>query len=205
MLDIIEAQFPNLAHDMQRAFRKRAYSKRTHLWRIPQDSEFFKDSFDTHSLAQRDAKSKGDERRASFESKVKTKECRYAVPVDSLRKAIGQKLALEQYRKSKVDGSTENKEMYAWLSKDILELRELLLQTDAPRATELGISEQWGIAVTDAYAEICHLLTDFLSKSSRICSIWLHGAAAVNTLPSGAGLKAHMPHESSRSSCSATA
>ena len=59
---------------------------------IKQDSNFFQNRFVMHSKAKREAQAAGDEKRASFEAKVKTKECRHLVPVGALCKAIVQKV-----------------------------------------------------------------------------------------------------------------
>lgn len=179
LLDIIEAQFPSLAHDKRKAFSDPDYSMRTNLWRIKQDSRFFQESFTMHSKAQRDAKACGDEKRASFESKVKTKECRYSVPVDALCKAIQQKEVLESYRKHKYEeavGSGDDKGAWTWQMKDILDVRTALLE-DGEKCVELHFHSRWPIAVTDAHAEIGHLITNFLGLSSGLCSSWLQGRA----------------------------
>ncbi len=185
LLEITEAQFPDLSHD-QMAFFTEAYSQRTNLWRIDmQKTAFFKASFNTHAAAQRQAKKDRQPKEAAFRSKVKTKECRYAVPTDALAKAITQRLALEKYRKLKTEAAPTTKEARRWLMKNILELREELLRNDSEQAAALGIEEQWPLPVSDDHAEVGHIVTSFFGQSSALCAKWLQSGNCLSSLAAG--------------------
>ncbi len=193
LLEIAEAQFPDLSADPRRALENRhCYSRRINLWRIKQDSKYFKASFNDHAAKQREAKEVGDEKTASFESKVKTKECRYACPVDALCKAIEQKLILDRYHDRMLAAAATKKEEFTWLTRTAVEAREHLLNN--PRlAEELGVPEQWPISVTEKNAQIGHHITTFLGRSSALVSAFLnrngqHKGPAATARDSGAGM-----------------
>lgn len=177
VVEIIDAQFPDIRYTKRR--REPAFSMRTGLWRIYQDSEYFRESFNAHSANQRAAKARGDQRVASFESKVKTKECRYSNPIDALCKGVEQKVALEKFRRIKLDETAaagRTKAHETWLYKSILDVRLALLaagQRDVAR--ELGVTEQWPLAIDPDHAEVGNLLTAFLGESTSLCQLWLQG------------------------------
>ena len=126
MLELIELQFPDLRSDQKRALREKDFSNRKHLWRIRNTSKFFTDTFGAHARAQGDAKETGDESKASYESKMKTKMCRFSLPIQSLCKGIEEKLTLEKFRtkmmnQAAAEGSQEMVDR--WMSKSIEEVR----------------------------------------------------------------------------------
>ena len=68
----------------------------------------------------------GDERTASFEAKMKTKMCRFMLPIQSLCQGIEEKLALEAFRKAVIDrAATDNNDALVkeWLWKSIVDVR----------------------------------------------------------------------------------
>eukprot|EP00972_Heterocapsa_arctica_P055959 8253613-Heterocapsa_arctica.AAC.1 len=94
IMQLVEAAFPEHTPEDLKDYGgefDKFYSQRTGLWKVPQNNAFFRASFHKHSEAQRQAIRDGDDRRASHESKIKTKECRYSVPTDALIKAYKQK------------------------------------------------------------------------------------------------------------------
>ena len=94
VLELIESQYPDLRADPKRAMKERNYSQRKQLWRVRNDSDVFVQAFDKHAKAQNAAKARGDESQASFEAKMKTKMCRFGLPVQALCKAVEEKLCI---------------------------------------------------------------------------------------------------------------
>ena len=87
VLQLIEASFPELSPEEreENGITSKDYSSRTGLWKIHLNlNKYFRDSFNDHSKQQRKAKNRGNDGQVSFHSKTKTKECRYALPIDAL-------------------------------------------------------------------------------------------------------------------------
>ena len=74
----------------------------------------------------------GDTKAASRHSKLKTKECRYSLPMDALVKGFKQKLALEKFREDCIRGETQACEVSSLQDMPILMLRQKML--DVSRA-----------------------------------------------------------------------
>lgn len=178
VMQLVEAAFPKLTRDELKAYGKDAsYSKRTGLWKVPQDNAFFRASFQRHSEAQRQAIRDGDDHAASHESKIKTKECRYSVPADALMKAFRQKMELERYRaeviqQARADGEEAVADAVAEMS--ILALRQRVMDKDLGRARDMHLP-LWPRAVTEQAAEVGHLLTHFLAESAVIIKGFVRG------------------------------
>ena len=181
ILQLIEASHPKLVAaelDDVPPEMKKYYSKRTGLWMVPQDNEFFKDSFRRNSDQQRQAANQRDCKTASGFSKIKTKECRYSVPVDALKKGFAQKIALEKYRATVLENAQQaedNAVLEAVRPMSILALRQRALDKDLARAQEMNLP-LWPRAVSNDAARIGHLATTFLNEQSVIIKNYIAGA-----------------------------
>ena len=84
-----------------------------------------------------------DDREASREAKLKTKECRYAAPVDGLLKAFGQKAKFKIYRTKVVDEAEHESVSQAVQEMGILALRQRMIDKDPAAAADLGLPFWW--------------------------------------------------------------
>ena len=176
ILQIIENQFPDLSKDVASAKRHDNYSCRTNLWRVSHKSITFAESFNMHVDKQGQAKVDGDEGLASFSAKMKTKSCRYALPVQSLCRAITEKLSLEQYRQQQMMSCIDNcdeQKRDEWKDKPILELRSEFFAKDAAGAKDLGMKEKRDLAFDEESETVSRLLSSFLTESNNAFHNWI--------------------------------
>ena len=167
------------------------HSKRTGLWMLPQDNEIFKQTFRQHSAEQRTAAKRGDYGKASHSSKLKTKEFRYSVHVDALKKGFKQKIALEEYRQKVItiaDEKGQHAVVEAVSTMCILALRDRVLDKD-PELAKSMLLPLWPRPVSSEAARVGNLATTFLAEQSKIIRTYVFGRSpeptSVPTAPTG--------------------
>ena len=126
---------------------------------------------------QRAAAKRGEHGQASHYSKVNTKECRYSVPVDALKKGFAQKVALEKYRaqvimKAKEAGQPAVVEAVGEMC--ILALRQRALDKD-PDVADSMMLPLWPRSVSNEAAKVGNLAATFLSDQSKIIRSYIGG------------------------------
>lgn len=174
IMQLIAAQFPELTPlemKQDKSGVTKSYSKRTKLWKVPQDNAFFRGSFNQHARAQREASKLGDTATASLESKLKTKECRFSLAVDVLMKGFEQKARLDLYKEQALTeamaaGRHDVAEVLEGSS--IMAIRQRVIdKAEAAEAKVIGLP-YWPRAVTKESAEVGHMLSMFLCENNKI-------------------------------------
>ena len=192
VLQLIEVQFPKLTEEDRRKLNitNVQYSRRTDLWKIPlQGNAYFKRSFNEHTDKQKRAKMKGEDKNVSHHSKLKTKECRYALPIDAMVKGFDQKVHLEEYRqaciaKAKVDQDQDV--VTALPNMPILALRQRVIDKEGEAMQKKMGLPFWERTPSDESTEVAHHVCQFLSESSETIQQYVRHGTPPNGTPDSA-------------------
>ena len=177
VLQLIEAQFVDISKEKDVQARQHpCFSNRSKLWKISQDSQFFKTTYNKHAHAQRGAKESGNDKEASREAKLKTKQCRYATPIDAFLKAFAQKAALDEYRQKQIEQAEGDNVKGVLEGMAIMALRQRVIDKDPALAETLGLP-LWPRSVTNEAAEIGYLVNRFLAEENFALVSYLRGGS----------------------------
>ncbi|CAK0839800.1 unnamed protein product [Prorocentrum cordatum] len=175
VLQLIEAQFVDISKEKEPGARHHpCFSSRSKLWKIPQDSEFFKTTYNKHAHAQRGAKQCGNDKEASREAKLKTKQRRYATPIDAFLKAVAQKADLDKYRQEQIAAAEGDAVRSVLEGMPIMALRQRVIDKNPAEADQMGLP-LWPRSVASEAAEIGYLVSQYLAEENIALVGYLRG------------------------------
>ena len=174
--ELIDDQYPVLKEKDAR--KQPGYSRRLNVWRLPQKGPQFSEHFEAHAFQQGRAKDElQDDKLASFHSKMTTKVCRYAPPIDHLLKGWTLAQKLKKWKAEKLARMTEGdtKEDLSFMT--LPEVRKKIMKEEPQVASAMGL-KQWPLETTDTAVNLAKLTLDFLSAQAGVLEKYLRETSA---------------------------
>eukprot|EP00973_Karenia_brevis_P037604 5189558-Karenia_brevis.AAC.1 len=169
--ELIDDQFPVLK---EKDARKRpGYSRRLNVWRLPQEGQQFAEHFEAHAFQQGRARDElQDDKLASFHSKMTTKVCRYAPPIDHLLKGWNLAQKLKKWKAEELARMTEGEQKEEFSFMTLPEVRKRIMKELPEVASQMAL-KQWPLETTDTAVELAKLTLDFLSAQAGVLAKYL--------------------------------